>query len=326
MIEVNLEKQPDINISLEKQGPRGLGIIGGGLTGQALLKLSNDDYDVYWGAIEGAGDMLKVVYDPNLIGGDVFDMDNMVQGATKKFISADELAVLQATSGINTGDQDLSGYATETWVGEQGFITGTPWESEGYLKDITSKSIGDLEDVDLTDIDNGKILKYNSTSEKWECEDDAGGMENPMTTAGDIIYGGASGTPTRLGKGTDGQVLKLASGVPSWADTSSVDATQTLTDGATISWNMDDGNCGIVTLEGNRTLSNPTNVNAGSKYRLIVKQDTTGSRTLDYGSNFKFPGDVTPVLSATANAVDILEFLAESSSILHLTNFISDSK
>lgn len=40
---------------------------------------------------------------------------------------------------------------------------------------------------------------------------------SPMTTSGDIIYGGASGTGTRLAKGTDGQVLTLASGVPSWA-------------------------------------------------------------------------------------------------------------
>jgi len=39
----------------------------------------------------------------------------------------------------------------------------------------------------------------------------------PMTTSGDIIYGGASGTGTRLAKGSDGQVLTLASGVPSWA-------------------------------------------------------------------------------------------------------------
>lgn len=40
---------------------------------------------------------------------------------------------------------------------------------------------------------------------------------SPMTTSGDIIYGGASGTGTRLAKGSDGQVLTLASGVPSWA-------------------------------------------------------------------------------------------------------------
>lgn len=39
---------------------------------------------------------------------------------------------------------------------------------------------------------------------------------SPMTTSGDIIYGGTSGTGTRLPKGTDGQVLTLASGLPSW--------------------------------------------------------------------------------------------------------------
>jgi hypothetical protein len=44
-----------------------------------------------------------------------------------------------------------------------------------------------------------------------------GGLSNPMTAAGDIIVGGASGAPARLAKGTDGQVLKLASGTPSWA-------------------------------------------------------------------------------------------------------------
>jgi hypothetical protein len=45
-----------------------------------------------------------------------------------------------------------------------------------------------------------------------------GGMENPMTTAGDLIVGGASGTPTRLAKGTDGKVLKVVDGVLTWAD------------------------------------------------------------------------------------------------------------
>jgi hypothetical protein len=40
---------------------------------------------------------------------------------------------------------------------------------------------------------------------------------SPMSASGDIIYGGASGTGTRLVKGSDGQVLTLASGVPTWA-------------------------------------------------------------------------------------------------------------
>jgi hypothetical protein len=33
-------------------------------------------------------------------------------------------------------------------------------------------------------------------------------MTNPMTTGGDLIYGGASGTPTRLANGSAGQVLQ----------------------------------------------------------------------------------------------------------------------
>lgn len=42
------------------------------------------------------------------------------------------------------------------------------------------------------------------------------GFANPMTTAGDIIYGGASGAPTRLAIGSTNRVLTVISGNPSW--------------------------------------------------------------------------------------------------------------
>ena len=63
---------------------------------------------------------------------------------------------------------------------------------------------------------------------------------SPMTTAGDIIYGGASGTGTRLAKGTDGQVLTLSSGLPSWATPTGITALAAIgssanANGATIS-------------------------------------------------------------------------------------------
>lgn len=50
----------------------------------------------------------------------------------------------------------------------------------------------------------------------------SGGFDalSPMTTSGDLIYGGASGTGTRLAKGSDGQVLTLASGLPAWSSAS----------------------------------------------------------------------------------------------------------
>lgn len=42
-------------------------------------------------------------------------------------------------------------------------------------------------------------------------------MATAITTNGDTLYGTGSGTFTRLGIGTAGQVLTVASGVPSWA-------------------------------------------------------------------------------------------------------------
>jgi hypothetical protein len=41
-------------------------------------------------------------------------------------------------------------------------------------------------------------------------------------SSGDIVYGGTNGIPTRLAKGTDGQVLQLSSGLPIWAASTSI--------------------------------------------------------------------------------------------------------
>jgi hypothetical protein len=46
------------------------------------------------------------------------------------------------------------------------------------------------------------------------------GMTNPMTTLGDIITGASSGTPARLGIGSNGQVLSVVSGNVQWANAS----------------------------------------------------------------------------------------------------------
>jgi hypothetical protein len=46
-------------------------------------------------------------------------------------------------------------------------------------------------------------------------------MANPLTTTGDIIYSSSGTTAARLGIGSSGQSLVVASGVPSWATPSS---------------------------------------------------------------------------------------------------------
>jgi hypothetical protein len=82
--------------------------------------------------------------------------------------------------------------------------------------------------------------------------------------------------------------------------------TVALTDAASIATDCSLGNVFTVTLGGNRTLANPTNLAAGASYTWIIKQDATGLRTLAYGTNFDFGTAGTPTLTGTANKVDVI--------------------
>lgn len=87
----------------------------------------------------------------------------------------------------------------------------------------------------------------------------------------------------------------------------------TLTDASTVAVDMSLSCNFVVTLGGNRTLGNPTNAVAGQSGSIFVIQDGTGSRTLAYGSNWKFAGGSAPTLSTTANAVDRIDYIVRSS-------------
>lgn len=77
----------------------------GGLTGQALLKSSNADFDTVWSPL-GAGDMLQSMYDPQSIQDDAFDRANHT--GTQPVGTITGLATV-ATSGSYA---DLSGKPT----------------------------------------------------------------------------------------------------------------------------------------------------------------------------------------------------------------------
>lgn len=98
-----------------------------------------------------------------------------------------------------------------------------------------------------------------------------------------------------------------------------------LTDGATITADFAAANNFSVTLGGNRTLGNPTNVVVGQSGVIKITQDATGSRTLAYGSSWDFAGGTAPTLTTTANAVDILAYYVDSSTNI-TTRFIGDRR
>ena len=85
-----------------------------------------------------------------------------------------------------------------------------------------------------------------------------------------------------------------------------------LTDAATISVNFASSNNFSVTLGGNRTLGNPSNVVAGQSGFIAVTQDGTGSRTLAYSSNWDFASGSAPTLTTTAGATDIIAYYART--------------
>ena len=97
----------------------------------------------------------------------------------------------------------------------------------------------------------------------------------------------------------------------------------TLTDGATITPDFAASNHFTVTLGGNRTLANPTNLTAGQSGVIFVLQDGTGSRTLSYGSSWDFAGGNAPTLSTAASSVDLLAYVVRTTTSIHTTSILS---
>lgn len=113
---------------------------------------------------------------------------------------------------------------------------------------------------------------------------------------------------------TDTGRVKLGNGATAWTSlpyhSSLPEAVIALTDAATIATDASLGNVFTVTLGGNRTLGNPTNPTSGQKILYRVTQDATGSRTLAYGTAFRFSTDVpSPTLTTTASKTDYLGFI-----------------
>ena len=90
-----------------------------------------------------------------------------------------------------------------------------------------------------------------------------------------------------------------------------------LTDAATITPDLNASNNFSVTLAGNRTLANPTNITAGQSGSIFVTQDGTGSRTLAYGSYFKFVAGTAPTLSTAASSVDRIDYVVATTTKIH---------
>jgi hypothetical protein len=141
-----------------------------------------------------------------------------------------------------------------------------------------------------------------------------------INATGYYLSGTAFGNAVTFAKATSAQFLaatadKVLTPDNVWGAMAEV----TLTDGATISWDMSTGVDFVVTLGGARTLANPTNTRVGQKGRLLIIQGTGGSKTLALSSNLKTDGGGGLTLSTAAGAKDWCYYDVRSSTEILIT-------
>ena len=146
----------------------------------------------------------------------------------------------------------------------------------------------------------------------WENQTEAG-MTNPMTTAADIIVGGASGVPARLAKGTGLQVLRMNAGATAqeWADPAAGAGKLLVEDSG---YGLDNGSTGrgtvgtdAVSLEYSTTgsgygaVSQNTTVGGGTHNKA-----SAGAATVSGGGLNEAAGEASTIGGGTQNIVNAL--------------------
>jgi hypothetical protein len=171
-----------------------------------------------------------------------------------------------------------------------GAVAGTIWLDTTNATNPTLKFYDGADNISLATID------YTANTVDW--------LDSSVSITG--LSTSATGTVLTL---SDSNILFAKKGYF---------AEQTLTDGATIDWNLSTEQVAKVTLAGNRTLNAPTNQQAGAFYSLAIIQDGTGSRTLTFNSAYKFTGATAPTLTTTASAKDIIIFKSDGTNLLEV--------
>lgn len=176
-------------------------------------------------------------------------------------------------------------------------IVDTGTVSETGVQTLTNKTLTSPKINEILDTNGNEELKFTTTAsavnEITITNAATGSRPDLSVTGGDTNIGLSITTKgTGLVLFNDGAYFPEA----------------TLTDGATITWDVSTAPVAKVTLGGNRTIAAPTNGATGQFISLAVIQDATGSRTLTWNSVYEFTGDTAPTLTTTASKADLFVF------------------
>ena len=83
-----------------------------------------------------------------------------------------------------------------------------------------------------------------------------------------------------------------------------------LTSATSVSWDAGSNQSAVLVLGHNATMGAATNQANGGVYILKVTQNSS-PKTLSWNSNYKWPGNTAPVMTATSGAVDVFTFVSD---------------
>lgn len=184
--------------------------------------------------------------------------------------------------------------------------TGTVYEIV-YVTAITGVSLTVIRGQEGTTAQSWLVgdYAYGAFTAQSVLTANPGYLLNPMTAAGDLIVGGASGAAERLGVGTAGQILTVSGGTPAWVSPSSSsgvladtvigrNGSQTIT---TTTYTLTATDSGKITIYNNAasgTFTLPLSGSAAAGSVVFTFYGATSSGTLTIAAA---SGDTAPVVS-----------------------------
>ena len=143
---------------------------------------------------------------------------------------------------------------------------------QGYFtNDVANKAAADASGNNIADT-YAKKQNLASVAENVSAKID----KSVLTAKGDIIYASAADTPTRLGIGANGKVLKVANGVPSWADDINTNTAHSHSAGVGLTGSGNAGTSGTYTYKVNlrdeHVASNSSTYTAGGSTKFYAVQ------------------------------------------------------
>lgn len=227
-------------------------------------------------------------------------------------------ASISATGSISAGNQDGHYNILATMSAVNGKVAGNAAAGIKVERGGVTDFTGGTAKLNVTGLHaklGGRIIGTGATIT-------TNTADRLRETGGEIIDGGADTDATTYATAAEYRSMTTGKALTTDAVSGGM-AEVALTDAATILWDAKAGIDFTVTIAGNRTLGNPSNIDAtviGRRGRIRVVQDATGGRTLTKSSNHKTAGGVPLVIASAANAETFIDYDIVSATKVRLSN------